>query len=214
MLSSTGATEVYIFSHLIRRDPPEANEVLLAQLTKSAGSDDAIPDTQNLGHVVPAGFAHIDNSPKGARTLLNDHFQEKADDLVKSRWGIINIWRPLKTIKKDPLALCDSRTVRDEDIVPVQAKLPPRGTGGKGYEAVSIGTGFETNELKANPDHRWYYVSAMQPNEAFVFKIFDSKDLRARVAHTAFRDPRVNNGSPRQSMEFRCFVFYQDQPAE
>jgi len=210
----TGATKVHVWSHLVRRDPPEANEALLAELTATAGSDSAIPDTQNLGHVVPAGFAHIDNSPIGARTLLHDHFQDKAADIMKSRWGIINIWRPLKTIRKDPLTLCDSRTVRDEDVVPVQAKLPPKGTGGKGYEAVSVGTGFETLELKANPDHRWYYVSSMQPDEAFVFKIFDSRDYRERVAHTAFKDPRYKNEPPRQSMEFRCFVFYEDQPAE
>ena len=214
MLSSTGATKVHVWSHLVRRDAPEANETLLAELTASAGSDSLIPDTQNLGHVVPAGFAHIDNSPVGARTLLHDHFQDKAAEIAKSRWGIINVWRPLETIRKDPLTLCDAQTVRDEDVMPVQAKLPPKGTGGKGYESVSVGTGFETLELKANPDHRWYYMSEMQPDEAFVFKIFDSKDARARVGHTAFKNPGAKNAPPRQSMEFRSFVFYEDQPAE
>lgn len=186
---------------------------MLAELTKIAGSNSTIPDLQNLGHVVPAGFAHIDNSPKGAHTLLNDHYPEGAAEIMKSRWGILNVWRPVQTIEKDPFTVCDSRTVVDEDIVPVQAKLPPRGTGGKGYEAVSVGTGFETSEIKANPDHRWYYMSSMQPDEALVFKIFDSNDPRARTAHTAFKDPRTKTTSARQSMEFRCFYFHEDQPA-
>lgn len=205
---------MHIFSHLVRRNAFEDNEALLAELTASAGSDSAIPDTQSLGNVVPAGYAHIDNSPIGARTLLNDHFQDEAADLVKSRWGIINIWRPLKTITKDPLALCDSRTVRDEDLAPVQAKLPPKGSGGKGYEDVSVGTGFETLELKANPNHMWHYISSMQLDEAFLFKIFDSRSGEGRVGHTAFKDPRTKNDAPRQSMELRCFVFYENEPAE
>ena len=205
---------MHVFSHLVRRDPTEANEAVMAELTAkatSSGPDSSIPESTSLGHVVPARFVHIDNSPVGARTLLNDHFGESAASIMKSRWGIINVWRPLKTIRKDPLTLCDTRSVPDEDLVPVYAGLPKDTP----FEKVSVGEGFETLEIRANPDHRWYYVSAMTPDEVLVFKMYDSKkDVVGRVPHTSFSDPRTVDDEPRQSLEVRSFVFYDDQPSE
>jgi hypothetical protein len=34
------------------------------------------------------------------------------------RWGIVNLWRPLKTVRRDPLCVCDARSVNTEkDLV-------------------------------------------------------------------------------------------------
>lgn len=184
----------------------------MAAIKASHTPDSAIPDTAIL-KVTPARFAHVDHSPTGALTVLNDHFPDTATALTKSRWSIINIWRPLKPIKKDPLALCDTRSVPEDDLVPVFAKLPPKGSNT--YEAVSVSEGWETLELKANPDHQWYYASDMMPDEVLVFKMFDSKkSVARRVPHTSFTDPRAKNDAPRESMEVRSFVFYDDEPAE
>ena len=49
----------------------------------------------------------------------------------------------------------------------------------------------ETYGVTLNPQHRWFYVPDMQPDEALLLKCFDSAtDGRARFApHTAFDDP-------------------------
>ena len=175
----------------------------------SLSPESSIPDSKGLGNVVPARFAHVDQSPAGALTLLKDHFPDSADTLTKTRWGTINVWRPLKLIKKDPFAVCDAQSVRDEDLVPVYATLPPS----TAFESVSVGEGFETLEVRANPDHQWYYVSNMQPDEALLFKVFDTKkNVGRRVPHTSFIDPRTKNDAPRESLEVRSFLFYEDQP--
>lgn len=206
---------MHTFSHLLRQNTAESNEATLAALEASAGPDGNVPDNQAMGNVVPARFAHIDQSPNGARTLLFDNLPELADKLSKTRWGIVNIWRPLKTIRRDPLTLCDSRTIRDEDLAIVQSKLPKKGEGKGYYDTVSKGEGFETLELRANPDHQWWWASNLTPEEALVFKIFDSKrSIKGRSAHTAFVNPGTEHFETRQSMELRSFVFYEDQPQE
>jgi hypothetical protein len=208
---STGASRVHVFSHLVRRDTVEANQNALAALEKTSNE---IADTHGFGKVVPARFAHIDQSLDGAYTLLKDNLPEEAATLAKKRWGTINIWRPLATIRRDPLAVCDARTIEEEDLARVQAKLPPKSEGKGYYDSVSKGDGFESLELRANPNHKWYYTSNLTPDECLIFKIADSrKSAKGRSGHTAFMDPSTTDDSPRESMEIRSFLFY-DEPAD
>ena len=64
-----------------------------------------------------------------------------------------------------------------------------------------------------NPDHQWYWYSAMTADEAMLIKTYDSAtDGRARRSiHTAFVNPRAPAGSPpRESMETRTLAFFDD----
>jgi hypothetical protein len=99
--------------------------------------------------------------------------------------------------------------------VPVIAHLPLKGSGT--YANVSAGRSFETLYAKANPDHRWYYASAMTPEEVLLIKIFDSKrdgTVARRVPHSSFSDPKTRNETTRECIEVRCLVFYEDEPTE
>ena len=60
---------------------------------------------------------------------------------------------------------------------------------------------FETAQVLANDKHKWYYASKLGPDEALLFKQFDTKtDGRARqTPHTAFQS-KEDDGPPRQSM--------------
>ena len=91
------------------------------------------------------------------------------------------------------------------------AQLPSKGDGSK----VSQGKGFEVFNVAQNNAHQWYYASEMKPDEALMIKCFDSKkDGRARrTPHTAFQTDK-DFGGPRQSIEVRCLVFWEDQDAE
>jgi hypothetical protein len=62
-----------------------------------------------------------------------------------------------------------------------------------------------------NPAHRWYYFPELRPDEALLFKTYDSAtDGRARFTiHTSFEDPAAAaDAPPRESIETRCFVFF------
>jgi hypothetical protein len=130
---------------------------------------------------------------------VRDLMGEEAEELLKGRVQVINMWRPIRGPLRDaPLAVCDSRTVAPDDLVPSDLVYRDR-TG-------------ETYSVRYNAAHRWFYVPEMQPDEALLLKCFDSKtDGRARFApHTAFEDPTAPaDVLPRESIEIRTLVFHE-----
>ncbi len=122
-----------------------------------------------------------------------------AEYLNRHRWIGLNFWRPLSAIERMPLAVCDAATIRKEDLKPALIhdrageNAEPRG----GYHVVY------------NPAHRWYYFSAMQPDEMLVMKIGDSGRTDTQwAAHTAFEDPTSRPGAaPCKSFEVRVIAF-------
>ena len=41
-----------------------------------------------------------------------------AEELLKHRFGIVNVWRPIRGPVQDlPLALCDARSFTDNDLI-------------------------------------------------------------------------------------------------
>ena len=207
-LNSTGATKVHVFSHITRKDSREKAEA-------AVDSDPTLKDgTAPIQKVVPARFIHVDFSKDGAVEILKDNFDRAlGEELSKTRWAIINVWRAIKPISKDPLAVCDARTARDEDLMPVVSYLPPKGSGQ--YAAVSGGDRFELFYKRYHPDESWYYADRMEPGEVLMIKIFDSigdEKTAKRTPHSAFSNPETENDATRESIEVRCLVFFEDQP--
>lgn len=130
------------------------------------------------------------------------HLPELADKLLTTRYQIINVWRPIKKILKDPLTVADAHSVPDSDLVPVALIYPDR----RG----------ETYTVRPNKEHRWHYLYGQTPEEVMLIKCFDSKlDGRARrVPHTAFVNPDTVNEESRESIEVRALVFHEDEAAE
>lgn len=62
--------------------------------------------------VVPAAFVHVDQSENGAIQVLQDNVKppELAQQLRKTRWSLVNVWRPINNANKvcpEPTS-CDS----------------------------------------------------------------------------------------------------------
>jgi len=167
-----GSNKVIFFDHTIRRTRPDAKRE-------------------------PVTRAHIDQTAKSARerVVLHANSEDEAQALLKGRYRIVNVWRPIQTtpVRAFPLAMADSSTVKDENLVPVEHRYPNR-TG-------------ETAGVKFDQDQRWYYFSEMEPTDRIFLQCFDSEGTRSRVAHTAFVDPRSPEGEGRESIEVRALVF-------
>lgn len=181
---STGASKIFIFDHTIRRSSQDRRSV--------DGAGKPIPARG------PVQRVHVDQSYKAAPNRVTYHLPEEADRLLQGRFQIINVWRPIKTIRKDPFGVADATSVPDSDLVPVELIYPNR-----------VG---ETLTVRPNENHRWYYLKEQQPNEVLLIKCFDSKtDGRARrVPHSAFVDESTVNEEPRESIEVRSLVFHPD----
>ncbi|KAK4226002.1 hypothetical protein QBC38DRAFT_394213 [Podospora fimiseda] len=171
---ATGASKVFIFDHTIRRSTTS--------------------DLKNRG---PAKQVHIDQSYQASFNRVRRHLPDEADELTKKRFQIINVWRPIKTIYKDPLGYADATSVPESDLIPVKLIYPNH-----------VG---ETYTVKPNTAHKWYFKYAQTPDEVTLIKCFDTVDepgVARRVPHTSFTDPAEEDRPVRQSIEVRTLVFY------
>jgi len=147
----------------------------------------------------PATRVHVDHTANSGPQRVRDFFGDEAEHLLRGRVQVINLWRPIRGPLHDaPLAVCDAASVAPGDLVPSDLVYQHR-----------VG---ETYGVTYNPEHRWFYVPQMQPDEALLLKCFDSEtDGRARFApHTAFEDPTAPaDAPPRESIEIRTLVFHE-----
>jgi hypothetical protein len=176
----TNASRVVVFDHTIRRRIPGAAD-------RARG----IPRQ-------PVPRVHNDYTVKSGPQRVLDLLGEDASELLRRRFSVINVWRPIRgPIQDAPLAVADAESVDSDDLVATDLVYPDR-TG-------------EIYYVKFNPSHRWFYASAMREDEAMLIKCFDSADDgRARfVPHSAFVDPTSPaDALPRESIELRTLVFY------
>jgi len=114
---------------------------------------------------------------------------------LSGRFAIINVWRPITPVERDPIAFLPWDTVKPEDVQTVQLIYTHR-----------IG---ETYRVFHSDRHRWVYWSHMQPNEVVMFKTFDSADDgRARHALHSAVEIGEPNAAARQSIEVRTLCFF------
>ncbi|KAL9111627.1 MAG: hypothetical protein Q9227_003900 [Pyrenula ochraceoflavens] len=171
-----GAHKVVIFDHTIRRSNPDAPRA-------------------------PVTRVHVDQTPKSTIARVRLHSPDEADELLKGRYRIINVWRPLNgPVQTSPLAFASAASVDDADLVGVEHRYPNR-TG-------------ETAGVKHTDQQKWYYWSGMENSERLLLKCYDSEekvdgqDVGQRVPHTAFVDPRSPEGAVgRESIEVRTLVY-------
>ncbi|KAJ6555128.1 hypothetical protein DFH09DRAFT_1365821 [Mycena vulgaris] len=178
----TGANRVVLFDHTIRRRRP--------------GEDDDAP-----GRRQPVSQTHIDQTNASAVARVHRHLPvEEVPELLKRRFQIINLWRPISYPAVDwPLALCDFRTVDPvNDILPIALVYPD-------HEGELFG-------VKYNINQKWTYFSGLAPDELILIKCSDSLQdgsVALYTPHTAFKDPATPEGTPpRESIELRALVFY------
>ncbi len=159
------------------------------------------PDYGTGVNSYPARFIHIDYTDVSAPALVAAT-TAAAEARPGRRMAGYNIWRVISQPPQDvPLAVCDARTVALEDLV-------------RGDAFFDVGEepwwNFEAYLVRHSRAHRWWYYSNMRPDEALVFKSFDSDPSQPlRVPHTAFNDPEAPaDAPPRVSVEARAFAFF------
>lgn len=174
------ADRVVIFDHTVRRRV------------------DGAADIRGAGPRQPATRIHVDQTDASGANRVREHLPAEADELLKGRVQVVNLWRPIRgPLRDSPLALCDAASVAADDLVASDLIYPNR----RG----------ETYSVKFNSDHRWFYFPEMTADQALLLKCYDlATDGRARFApHTAFVDPTTpKDAPPRESIELRTLVFH------
>jgi hypothetical protein len=176
--AESGAKRVVVFDHTLRT------------------ADDELRGSAKIREVVRR--VHNDYTEWSAPQRVRDVLPDEADDLLRGRFAIIQVWRPIRhPVETHPLAICDAASLSFDDMVISERRYPDR-----------IG---QTYAITYNPAHQWYWFPRMRCDEALVFKVYDSQqDGRARwSAHTAFEDPTSPpHARPRESIEIRTFALF------
>jgi hypothetical protein len=172
-----------------------AKRVVVFDHTLRTASDQQ-RETQKIRDVVSR--VHNDYTEWSGPQRVRDIMGDEAEALLRGRFAIIQVWRPINhPVESHPLAICDAQTVKPETLVVNERRYPDR-----------IG---QTFAITYDPNQRWYWFPRMQPDEALVFKVYESlRDGRARwTAHTAFADPSAPpHARPRESIEIRTLAFF------
>lgn len=183
----TGATEVVVYDHTRR------------------SSDGAQREKHNWRDPVP--LPHSDYTDASAAQRMRDVFGDGADDRLKRRFAIVNVWRSMTgPIEQWPVAVCDARSVNDDLMHKIVRSAPHRAEPSFEYSRSS-----ETRHASYDANHRWFYFPQMTRNEVLLFKNFDTlQDGTARYTlHSAFEDPTSPaDPAPRESIESRTFLFF------
>ncbi len=174
----SGAKRVVVFDHTVRT------------------ADRVLGEAKKIREVVQR--VHNDYTEWSGPQRVRDVLPDEADALLKHRFAIIQVWRPIRhPVETFPLAIADAPSLAPEDLVISERRYPNR-----------VG---QTYVMTYRDKHRWYWFPRMRRDEALVFKVYDSMtDGRARwTAHTAFIDETAPpNARPRESIEIRTLAFF------
>jgi hypothetical protein len=177
MKEATGAVRVVAFDHIVRNAGVSAK-----------GNDIKIP----------AKRVHNDYTAWSAPQRVRDLMAGEAQELLRHRFAINNLWRPIRgPVLDSPLTLCDAQSLEAENLIASDLKYPDR-TG-------------ETYSITYNPNQRYYYFPKMQADEVVLIRCYDSAPHGAHrfSAHTGFDDPTTPaDAPPRESLEVRMLVFF------
>lgn len=181
LLGLTGADTVIVTSPGILR---------FSEASGRAGSRD---------NSMPARFAHVDST-----TGTGEGFARRSLPAGRTlgRYAHYNVWRAITAPPQDvPLAVCDARSVRPEDLVVADAIFDPPGAPEWSFESWLV---------VHNPAHRWIWFPEMTRDEALVFRTSDV--MRGMpVPHVAFDNPLAGaNAPPRASIEMRAVAYWFD----
>jgi hypothetical protein len=157
-----------------------------------------IRDTGNPERAPAAEFVHFD----GTREAVVHFIEMAADAEIRRKYPrvkMFNIWRVITLPPQDvPLALCDQRTLDEDDWV-VGRTIEPNYPDGIPYLTAVF-----------NGGQNWHYFSDLTPDDVVVFKGLDiDADAPMGCLHGAFRNPAVPKAIPRASIEFRAFAFFE-----
>ena len=125
--AESGAKRVVVFDHTLRT------------------ADDALREQHKIREVVRR--AHNDYTEWSGPQRVRDMLPDEADELLKRRFAIIQVWRPIRhPVETYPLAICDARSVSFDDFVISERRYPNR-----------VG---QTYAITYNPKHQLVLVPA------------------------------------------------------
>lgn len=149
----------------------------------------------------PSHGVHTDLTIASCRYLLKNVIpgEEEVERLLKRHFIVVNVWRPIKQIRRDPLGVCNWKSVNPALDIYNDRRVTSEGI-------------LELGAPVFNEKHEWYYLSGQKPDEPILFKQLDSNpETNLTLLHSAFVDPKYVDYPARESIEMKIFAFYDEE---
>ena len=205
----------------------------LALVRQMTGADDTVflnwmirdSSPRRFRSLPPAPDAHVDlHSAAIARRYARAHAKSALPDPAAYRRALYtSLWRTFSPPPQDwPLALCDYRSVADDEGVPnflfrvsvlpdvsvlLDSDSLPEDPDERSLDAV--GAESAASVFAWRPGHHWFYFPSMHVSEAVLIKLHDTdRSVAWRAPHTSFSDPETVGAHPRRSVELRSVAYF------
>lgn len=168
----------------------------------------------------PARFAHCDYTLTGlkrtaryCRKDIKDAAQAALDaednGTDPKRYAAYSVWRPIKPVKRDPLAVADWRTTNVETLQPIEYRATSNVTENGEYMLEQL---TQTPNAK-NSGQKWYCKANQSPDDVLILKFADTASeydpkIAAGCAHCSPTLFGKENEEPRMSVEARVMAFW------
>ncbi|BAL75093.1 hypothetical protein S23_18790 [Bradyrhizobium cosmicum] len=84
-------------------------------------------DIRDGGPRQPATRVHVDQTAVSGANRVREHLPDEAEELLKGRVQMINLWRPIRgPLRDSPLAMADGTSVAPDDLVASDLIYPNR----------------------------------------------------------------------------------------
>jgi hypothetical protein len=108
----------------------------------------------------PSRQVHNDHTANFAPRRVRDHLGAGAEEPLKHRFGVVNVWRPIRgPVLDSPLALCDARSFKNDDLI--------------ASDLVYNHVRGEPSRVEFKPE---YYFSEQQRDEILLIRVHDGKE--------------------------------------
>ncbi|KIW91169.1 uncharacterized protein Z519_08064 [Cladophialophora bantiana CBS 173.52] len=167
----------------------------------------------------PARALHVDYTLKGLRDTIKycrADFAEAGAEAIKAyeagnrgpRVAAYSVWRPLKTVKRDPIAVLNWKSPGN-----IHNDLHTFDYRAKGFQGEYLLEAYTISRPQKPADHEWYYVSEQKPHEVMMIKFADTdsehdKDVAAAGGHGSPFVVGTEDEEPRESIEARVLAFW------
>ncbi|EME79968.1 uncharacterized protein MYCFIDRAFT_77772 [Pseudocercospora fijiensis CIRAD86] len=229
---------------------PETYHLPTERKSISQAPQHKLATQSNLQLAAPVRVPHMDSTPLGARQTIRfekkeiyevakrsgifeaeneifadpvtkDSDQAIAERYAGPRYAAYSIWRPLRKVGRDPLALAPrgkgEMMTTGEDFVHYFYENRIRGDGELRGDFLKEYTmlGVKDGEVRRGKGIQWFYVSEQEPDEVLFVKLFDSFALGPDAKHAAapwHGSPEIGDAAtsdePRESIDIRVVAFW------
>lgn len=179
---STGASKTVVYLDRNRNKPNVQGE--------------SMSTMQSPSHGVHTDLT-IASCPYLLKLVIPD--DEEVERLLNRRFMVVNVWRPIKPIRRDPLGVCNWKSVNPSVDIYNDRRVSSEGVMEFGLPIF-------------NEKHEWYYLSGQRPDEPLLFKQLDSNPAtNITLLHSAFVDPKYADYPARESIEMKIFAFFDEE---